>query len=83
MAGSCRHKRLANGLRFMHDLAAVGVLREMPFGKEKLFIQLKLMKLLSQESNQLQLSHLRAQPIDSPKCPRAGRMLEGLREGCW
>jgi hypothetical protein len=54
MAGSRRYKRLANRLRLMHDLTAVGVLREMPFGKEKLFIQLKLMRLLSQESNQLQ-----------------------------
>ena len=41
--------------RYLHDLTALGVLREMPFGKEKLFIHPKLMQLLSRDSNQLQL----------------------------
>ena len=40
--------------RYLHDLAHLGVLREMPFGKEKLFIQPKLMQLLSRDSNQFQ-----------------------------
>ncbi len=40
--------------RYLHDLAALGVLREMPFGKEKLFIHPKLMQLLSRDSNQVQ-----------------------------
>jgi Fic family protein len=40
--------------RYLHDLADLGVLREMPFGKEKLFIQPKLMQLLSRDSNQFQ-----------------------------
>ena len=40
--------------RYLHDLAALGVLREMPFGKEKLFIHPKLMQLLSRDSNQFQ-----------------------------
>ena len=39
--------------RYLHDLAVLGVLREMPFGKEKLFIHPKLMQLLSRDSNQL------------------------------
>jgi len=38
--------------RYLHDLTALGVLREMPFGKEKLFIHPKLMQLLSRDSNQ-------------------------------
>jgi len=38
--------------RYLHDLADLGVLREMPFGKEKLFIHPKLMQLLSRDSNQ-------------------------------
>ena len=37
--------------RYLHDLAALGVLREMPFGKEKLFIHPKLMLLLTRDSN--------------------------------
>ncbi len=37
--------------RYLHNLAALGVLREMPFGKEKLFIHPKLMQLLSRDSN--------------------------------
>nr|WP_314705644.1 Fic family protein [uncultured Comamonas sp.] len=41
--------------RYLHDLAALGVLREMPFGKEKLFIHPKLMQLLSRDNNQFQL----------------------------
>lgn len=40
--------------RYLHDLAALGVLREMPFGKEKLFIHPKLMQLLSRDNNQFQ-----------------------------
>jgi Fic family protein len=40
--------------RYLHDLAALGVLREMPVGKEKLFIHPKLMQLLSRDSNQFQ-----------------------------
>lgn len=41
--------------RYLHDLADLGVLREMPFGKEKLFIHPKLMQLLSRDNNQFQL----------------------------
>ena len=40
--------------RYLHDLTALGVLREMPVGKEKLFIHPKLMQLLSRDSNQFQ-----------------------------
>ncbi|HMN92790.1 MAG TPA: Fic family protein, partial [Hydrogenophaga sp.] len=40
--------------RYLHDLAALGVLREMTFGKEKLFIHPKLMQLLSRDSNAFQ-----------------------------
>ena len=40
--------------RYLHDLAALGVLREMPFGKEKFFIHPKLMQLLSRDNNQFQ-----------------------------
>ena len=40
--------------RYLHDLAALGVLREMPFGKEKLFIHPKLMQLLSRDNNHFQ-----------------------------
>lgn len=40
--------------RYLHDLADIGVLREMPSGKEKLFIHPKLMQLLSRDSNQFQ-----------------------------
>ena len=40
--------------RYLHDLSALGVLREMPFGKEKLFIHPKLMQLLSRDNNQFQ-----------------------------
>ena len=39
--------------RYLHDLADLGVLREMPFGKEKLFIHPKLMQLLSRDNNQV------------------------------
>lgn len=41
--------------RYLHDLAALGVLREMPFGKEKLFIHPKLMLLLTRDSNHFPL----------------------------
>lgn len=40
--------------RYLHDLAALGVLRAVPFGKEKLFIHPKLMQLLSRDNNQFQ-----------------------------
>jgi Fic family protein len=40
--------------RCLHDFAALGVLREMPLGKEELFIHHKLMQLLSQDSNPFQ-----------------------------
>jgi Fic family protein len=40
--------------RYLHDLADLGVLREMPFGKEKLFIHPKLMQLLSRDNNPFQ-----------------------------
>jgi Fic family protein len=40
--------------RYLHDLADLGVLRELPFGKEKLFIHPKLMQLLSRDNNQFQ-----------------------------
>ncbi|MDE3011075.1 MAG: hypothetical protein KGI67_09330 [Pseudomonadota bacterium] len=40
--------------RYLHDLADLGVLREMPFGREKLFIHPKLMQLLSRDNNQFQ-----------------------------
>ena len=37
--------------RYLKDLVALGVLREMPLGKEKLFIHPKLMHLLGRDSN--------------------------------
>ena len=37
--------------RYLKDLVALGVLREMPVGKEKLFIHPKLMQLLTRDSN--------------------------------
>ena len=40
--------------RYLHDLTDLGVLREMPFGKEKLFIHPKLMQLISRDNNQFQ-----------------------------
>jgi Fic family protein len=40
--------------RYLHDLTDLGVLREMPLGKEKLFIHPKLMQLLSRDSNPFQ-----------------------------
>lgn len=40
--------------RYLHDLSGLGVLREMPFGKEKLFIHPKLMQLLSRDNNHFQ-----------------------------
>jgi Fic family protein len=40
--------------RYLHDLADLGVLREMPFGKEKLFIHPRLLQLLGQDSNEFQ-----------------------------
>lgn len=47
-------KRLAQrqaGSRYLKELAAIGVLREMQAGKEKLFIHPKLMQLLLKDSN--------------------------------
>lgn len=40
--------------RYLHELAELGVLREMPAGKEKLFIHPKLMLLLSRDGNEFQ-----------------------------
>lgn len=40
--------------RYLHDLVGLGVLREMPFGKEKLFIHPKLMQLLGRDNNDFQ-----------------------------
>ena len=40
--------------RYLHDLADLGVLRAVPFGKEKLFIHPKLMQLLSRDNNHFQ-----------------------------
>lgn len=40
--------------RYLHDLADLGVLREMPSGKERLFIHPKLIHLLSRDNNQFQ-----------------------------
>jgi len=46
--GLARHQAAS---RSLHDLAHLGVLREMPFGKEKLFIQPRLLQLLGQDRN--------------------------------
>ena len=40
--------------RYLHDLADLGVLRAMPFGKEKLFVHPRLLQLLEQDSNEFQ-----------------------------
>ena len=40
--------------RYLHDLAELGVLREMQSGKEKLFIHPRLMQLLGRDNNQFQ-----------------------------
>jgi Fic family protein len=40
--------------RYLHDLADLGVLREMAFGKEKLFIHPRLLQLLGQDGNEFQ-----------------------------
>lgn len=40
--------------RYLHDQADLGVLREMPFGKEKRFIHPRLLELLGQDSNEIQ-----------------------------
>ncbi|WP_328589859.1 Fic family protein [Derxia lacustris] len=37
--------------RHLKDLVGIGVLREMQLGKEKLFIHLRLMQLLTRDSN--------------------------------
>jgi Fic family protein len=39
--------------RYLQDLVAAGVLREMPVGREKLFIHPKLMQLLTHDGNGL------------------------------
>jgi Fic family protein len=39
------------GSRYLKELVAIGVLREMQFGKEKIFIHPKLMRLLTQDGN--------------------------------
>jgi Fic family protein len=46
------HRQTAS--RYLKELVQLGVLREMPFGKEKLFIHPKLMQLLSRDHNQFQ-----------------------------
>ncbi len=38
--------------RYLKDLVELGVLTEIPYGKEKLFVHPKLMQLLSKDSNQ-------------------------------
>ena len=38
--------------RYLHDLTALGVLRVVPFGKERLFVHPKLMQLLGRDNNQ-------------------------------
>jgi hypothetical protein len=40
--------------RYLKELVALGVLREMTYGKEKLFIHPKLMQLISRDSNEFQ-----------------------------
>jgi Fic family protein len=40
--------------RYLKELVALGVLREMTCGKEKLFVHPKLMQLLSRDSNEFQ-----------------------------
>ncbi len=45
---------MSRSSRYLHDLADLGVLREIPFGKKKLFIHLKLMQLIGRDSNQFQ-----------------------------
>lgn len=40
--------------RYLKELVALGVLREMTYGKEKLFIHPKLMQLISRDSNKFQ-----------------------------
>jgi Fic family protein len=38
--------------RYLHELADLGVLREMPFGKEKLFTHPRLLQVLQQDGNE-------------------------------
>jgi len=40
--------------RYLKALAAIGVLREQAFGKEKLFVHPKLMTLLTRDGNAFQ-----------------------------
>ena len=40
--------------RYLHDLAELGVLREMAVGKERIFIHPKLMELLNRDENRFQ-----------------------------
>jgi len=46
------HRQTAS--RYLKELVQLGVLRELTFGKEKLFIHPKLMQLLSRDNNQFQ-----------------------------
>ena len=52
--------------RYLKELATMGVLSEMSFGKEKLFIHPKLMRLLKRDSNEFDLY----QPKIAPRQPR-------------
>jgi Fic family protein len=38
--------------RYLHELADLGVLRETPFGKEKLFTHPRLLQVLQQDGNE-------------------------------
>jgi Fic family protein len=40
--------------RYLHELADLGVLREMPFGKEKLFTHPRLLQVLQQDGNEFE-----------------------------
>jgi len=40
--------------RYLHDLAGLGVLSEMPVGKEKLFVHPKLLELLGGDSHEFE-----------------------------
>lgn len=55
--GNLVDKRIAQrqaASRYLHDLAALDVLPEMPFGKEKRFTHPRLMQLLSRGKSQFQ-----------------------------
>ena len=40
--------------RYLHELADLGVLREMPFGKERLFTHPRLLQVLQQDGNEFE-----------------------------